>query len=300
MLDRSGEAAFAAVLGAHQLRATITDDFRYCGNWTDYDAASGHGLFHLIHEGECLIRVTGRPEPLRAGAGDLVIFPHGNEHALCAVPEAERSGGPGEFTSMLCGEFEFATGRRNPILDALPEVIVIGEADSGAQFRVLAGLMVHEARNRQFGRQLVLDKLADALFVMALRHHIAHSAERRGLIAALVDPRLARVLEAMHTAPGRDWTVASLAVLAHQSRTAFAQHFSAVLGASPYQYLTEWRMAEAQRLLADPKASAAAVAEKLGYQTEAAFRRAFKKIHGYGPGRTRREARGAGREAVPA
>jgi AraC-like DNA-binding protein len=298
MLDRSGEAAFAAVLGAHQLRATITDDFRYCGNWTDYDAATDRGVFHLIHEGECLIRLKGRSEQLCVGAGDLVIYPHGHEHLLCAVPEAERKGGLGEFTSMLCGEFEFATGRRNPILDALPEVMVISEADSGAQFRVLAQLMTHEARNRQFGRQLVLDKLADALFVMALRHYIAHNGERRGLIAALVDPRLARVLEAMHTAPGRDWTVASLAELAHQSRTAFAQHFSEVLGVSPYQYLTEWRMAEAQRLLVDPRSSVAAVAEQLGYQTEAAFRRAFKKIHGYGPGRTRREARSAGREAV--
>jgi AraC-like DNA-binding protein len=121
------------------------------------------------------------------------------------------------------------------------------------------------------------------------------NAERpQGLIAALADARLARALAAIHAEPGRDWTVAALAGVALQSRTAFAQRFVEVMGVSPYQYLTEWRMAEADRLLRDPAQSAAAVAERLGYHTEAAFRRAFKKIHGYGPGRVRRDARAVG------
>ena len=295
MLDRSGESAFAAVLGAHQLRAYISDNPRYCGSWNEPEPAIDHGMFHLIDEGECVVRSGASDTLIHLGPGDLVLYPHGNEHQLCSVPGAT---GRNEFTSVLCGEFEFATGNRNPILDSLPDVIVVRESESGMQFRHLAQLLSHEARQTHFARQLVLDKLADALFVMALRHHIASSSERRGLIAALIDPRLSRVLEAMHAEPGRAWTVAMLAELAHQSRTAFAQYFVEVLGVSPYQYLTEWRMAEALRLLADPKSSAATIAEKLGYQTEAAFRRAFKKIHGFGPGRARREARSAHREAV--
>lgn len=290
MLDRSGEAAFAAVLGAHQLRAYISDNPRYCGTWTEPEPAIDHGMFHLIDEGECWVRDGGGSPPVRLASGDLVLYPHGNEHQLCSAPDGVGSGS-NTFTSVICGEFEFATGNRNPILDALPDCIVVREADSAMQFRHLAQLLSHEARQDHFARQLVLDKLADALFVMALRHYIANSQERRGLIAALIDPRLARVLEAMHAEPGRAWTVAMLAELAHQSRTAFAQHFVEVLGVGPYQYLTEWRMAEAQRLLANPKASAAMIAEKLGYQTEAAFRRAFKKVHGYGPGQVRRAAR---------
>lgn len=302
MLDRSGEAAFAAVLGAHQLRAYISDNPRYCGSWNEPEPAIDHGMFHLIDEGECWVRDDSPQSPIRLGPGDLVMYPHGHAHQLCSVPDGTGDAAPRNgFTSILCGEFEFATGARNPILDALPDCIVVREADSGMQFRHLAQLLAHEARQTHFARQLVLDKLADAMFVMALRHHIANStSERRGLIAALIDPRLARVLEAMHSEPGRAWTVAMLAELAHQSRTAFAQHFVDVLGVSPYQYLTEWRMAEALRLLADPKVSAATIAEKLGYQTEAAFRRAFKKIHGYGPGRARRAARNAHRDAVSA
>lgn len=298
MLDRSGETAFAAVLGAHQLRAFISDNPRYCGSWSDPEPAIDHGMFHLIDEGECWVRNAPNDAPIRLGSGDFVMYPHGDEHQLCNVPDPLSKAAPNQFTSVLCGEFEFATGNSNPILDALPDCIVVREEDSGMQFRHLAQLLSHEARQTHFARQLVLDKLADALFVMALRHHIANHGERRGLIAALVDPRLARVLEALHSEPGKSWTVAMLAELAHQSRTAFAQYFVEVLGVSPYQYLTEWRMAEALRLLADPKSSVATIAEKLGYQTEAAFRRAFKKIHGYGPGRARRAARTAQRDAV--
>lgn len=299
MLDRSAETAFAAVLGAHQLHAYISDNPHYCGSFAEPERASPHGLFHLIDEGACLVELPGSGDVIRLESGDLILFPHGAAHLLRSPPDTDDGPATNRFTSILCGEFEFATGRHNPILDALPSWIMVRETDSHQQFRHLARLMAHEARQESFGRQLVLDKLADALFVMALRHHIATARERRGLIAALIDARLARVLEAMHADPGRPWTVAMLAELAHQSRTAFAQHFNDVLGVSPYQYLTEWRMAEALRLLADPKQSAATIAEKLGYQTEAAFRRAFKKIHGYGPGRARRAARDARTTAVP-
>lgn len=301
MLDRSAETAFAAVLGAHQLRVSVSENPHFCGRFVEPEPATVHGTFHLIDEGICVVDLPNGSGAVELGAGDLVMFPHGAPHTLRSPLDCDNDSNPAarRFTTMLCGEFEFATGRHNPILDALPDWIVVREDDSHQQFRHLARLMAHEARQESFGRQLVLDKLADALFVMALRQHIAVSSERRGLIAALIDPRLARVLEAMHVEPGRQWTVASLAELAHQSRTAFAQHFNGVLGVSPYQYLTEWRMAEALRLLADPRHSAATIAEKLGYQTEAAFRRAFKKIHGYGPGQVRRAARTARQEAVP-
>jgi AraC family transcriptional activator of mtrCDE len=169
----------------------------------------------------------------------------------------------------------------------------VREQDSGMQFRQLAQLMLHEARGSSFGSRAILDKMADTLFVMALRHHIEHTPDRRGLLAALTDPRLVQALEAIHMHPGRDWTVAALAEAAHMSRTAFANHFAAVLGAGPIEYLTQWRMSEARRLLADPRTSVAAVASDLGYRTEAAFRRAFKRVTGVGPGVVRRQERGA-------
>lgn len=288
MLDVSGETVFSAVLRTNQLRARIVANSNYCDNWTEPEPASEHGMFHLIDTGVCWVRSDVLEAPLRLAAGDLVVFPQGSAHMLAATPDGK--GAPeARFTSMLCGEFEFATGKRNAIADALPDCFVVREQDSGMQFRQLAQLMLHEARANSFGSRAILDKMADTLFVMAVRHHLSHAPERRGLLAALCDPRLVRALEVIHTQPGKEWTVAALAEAAHMSRTAFANHFASVLGAGPIEYLTQWRMSEARRLLADPRTSVATVAADLGYRTEAAFRRAFKRVTGVGPGVVRRE-----------
>jgi AraC-like DNA-binding protein len=227
------------------------------------------------------------PQPVRLAAGDLVIFPGGAGHVLSGTPDANTRPET-RFTSMLCGEFAFGSGKRNALVDALPGCIVVREQESGMQFRQLAQLMLHEARGGSFGSSAVLDKMADTLFVMAVRHHIEHAAERRGILAALMDPSLAQALEAMHGKPGTDWTVAGLADIAHMSRTGFAKHFADTLGCGPIEYLAQWRMTEAKRLLSEPRMSVASVADSLGYKTEAAFRRAFKRITGTGPGKVRR------------
>ena len=289
-LDPSGEAVFSSVLRTNQLRASISSNATYCDNWTDPEPATQHGTFHLIDSGVCWVRSSALAQPERLASGDLIMFPGGAAHVLSGTPDG-RSAPEARFTSMLCGEFEFATGKRNAIIDALPACFVVREQDSGMQFRQLAQLMLHEARSNAFGSRAVLDKMADTLFVMAVRHHLEHVPERRGLLAALCDPRLVRALEAIHLHPGKDWTVATLAEAAHMSRTAFANHFASVLGTGPIEYLTQWRMTEARRLLADPRTSVAAVAGSLGYRTEAAFRRAFKRVTGVGPGMVRRQER---------
>src|SRR5579859_2488672 len=153
MLDRSAEAVFAAVLRSHQLRATISSSASYCDNWTDPEPAVEHGTFHLLDLGECWVRSPAVDQPLRLAAGDLVVFPHGAEHVLSNV-----AGNDQRYTSMLCGEFEFASGRRNPIVDALPGCFVVRETDSAMQFRLLAQLMAKESQGGGFGSRSVLDK----------------------------------------------------------------------------------------------------------------------------------------------
>lgn len=287
MLNRSGESALASVLGAHQLRARITDDTTYCGRWRDREPQTAHATFHLMAAGKCLIEAAVLERTVELEAGDLIIFTRGAAHTLCNVslpggePEAQDA-------VMLCGELDFATGTRNPVLDALPDCFVVRGRDSETQFAQLAHLMCAVSRAQTFGRQVVLDKLADALFVMGLRHHINQTPNPRGLLAALLDAKLALALDAMHTRLGQDWTVTRLAEVACMSRTAFALRFSEVIGLSPHQYLTETRMTEALRLLKDPRLSTAAISGKLGYQSEAAFRRSFKRVHGQGPGVFRR------------
>lgn len=292
MTERTDNALLDSILAAYQMHARITDNMRYCGHWRDWDpqAPAGTAWFHLLDQGRCWMKVDGMDQRVLLEAGDLVVLARGSAHVLTPVEEPDGSIRADSFTTMLCGEFSFESISGNPVLRGLPDMMLVRGTESGDACRRLAELLVQEAAQRGFGCQAVMDKLADALFVMALRQHLSHTVTRRGLFAALADPRLRRALDAIHRFPGNAWTVASLAKEALLSRTAFAERFSEVLEETPYQYLTRWRMAQALKWLRDPRLSVAHVAERLGYQTEAAFRRSFKRVHGFGPGSIRRKA----------
>src|SRR5262249_11992052 len=155
-------------------------------------------------------------------SGDFIVLPHGGYHELSSCKGAGRD----EYTTMLCGDVEFTHGARNPLLRALPELILVRAAEGGERFRDLAKLLCSEIAAGGCGGRAVVDKLADALFIMAVRHHINSAAEPQGLIAALLDARLCKALSAIHADPGRDWTVQSMAEAAGMSRTAFALRFA--------------------------------------------------------------------------
>lgn len=289
MFETPGDSTLSAILAACPLRAQVTDNATYCGQWRDSEPNHEAAWFHLISSGECWVEMKSLPERLHLRAGDFVIFPQGSAHTLCGKAGARSN----DFTTMICGELHFEPRARNPLRQGLPEIFVVREAEGGAAFQRLGELLCQECHRKEAGSQAVLNKLAEALFAMALRQFLLSGADRRGLLAALADPRLAKVLAAMHARPGHDWTVAELAGIAAMSRTAFAEHFVQIVGESPIHHLTRWRMLQAQKLLADPRRSVLAVAQESGYQTEAAFRRRYKEIVGHGPGLTRRKARDA-------
>jgi AraC family transcriptional activator of mtrCDE len=148
-------------------------------------------------------------------------------------------------------------------------------------------MLAETSRDRRWGRQMVQNKLADSLFTMAVCEYVRATDRPRGLLAAMTDARLSRALSALHANPGQDWTIQSMAREAGMSRTAFAELFTTTVGAPPMQYLSQWRATEARRLLGNRRLSVAAVAEMLGYRSEAAFRRFFKRLEGVGPGKAR-------------
>jgi AraC family transcriptional activator of mtrCDE len=290
MTEPPQEDVLTAVLGAHSLRVSIVAVPEYCGSWFEDEPASPtHGSFHLIDRGNCWVRSPALSEPVQLQQGDLILLPRGSPHTLAS---AEPPGGEaGAFSTLICGEFEYAGRGRDPVLAALPDVVIVRAEQGGEPFRDLARVLSYTAQHGLPGQRVMLDKLAESLFVMVFCIHAAQAHEPRGLLAALAQPRLARALAAMHADPGRAWRVDQLAAIAAMSRTSFAQTFTDCLGVSPMQYLTDWRIAEAQRLLTDRRISVAAVAEQLGYQSEAAFRRTFKRVAGVGPGQLRRAAR---------
>lgn len=288
MSDRSREAVLEAVLNTHQLHVSVIAMPEYCGSWFEDEPATARGIFHLIDRGVCCVRSAALEQPLQLGEGDLIVFPRGSAHTLCDTLDAPSP--PDRFSALICGEFEFAAGSRNPMIEALPPSFVVRRDEGGAAFRDLAKVLSYSAQNGLLGQRVIMDKLADSLFVMAVCAYAQKSQDQKGLLAALADPRMAKALAAIHTEPGKDWRVDTLAQAAGMSRTSFSVEFTRFLGVAPFQYLTEWRIAEARRLLRDRRLSVAAVAERLGYQSEAAFRRTFKRIEGVGPGEVRRLA----------
>src|SRR5262245_53079848 len=284
------------VLQSLRLRGRIFKQGSYCGEWA-LDATGATGtLFHLVGRGQAWLHHEGAREPIVVRGGDLVMFPRTHWHQLSGTPKRQpgmRRGGTGggAFTTVLCVPADFEASR-NPVLEARPAVIIVRSEDRGtsAELHALARLMLVEYEAGAAGRQGVLDRLAEAMFVLVLRHHMTRAPELKGFLAALKDERIARSLAALHRRPGQVWRVDTLAREAGMSRTVFAERFAELLGRSPMQYLAGWRMHLADEMLRVRRSSVAQVAERLGYQTETAFRRAFRRVRGVGPGEVRRRA----------
>lgn len=286
------------VLLSLRLKVRIFQQGRYCGDWALDAGRVSHAVFHLIGRGEAWVHRAGEREPLAVHGGDLVMFPHGGWHQLSG-PRKRQPGtrlqttGESSYTTVLCASVEFEAGPLNPVMQALPPTIVVRSEDhsASAELHALGRLMLTEYEAASPGRQGVLDRLAEAMFVLVLRHQMQHAPELKGFLAALKDERVAGALTAMHAAAGKDWTVDRLAREAGMSRTVFAERFAGLIGQPPMQYLAAWRMHLADAMLRARRSSVAQIAERLGYQTEASFRRAFKRVRGVGPGEVRRRAR---------
>lgn len=285
------------LLRSTRLQARIFKQGAYCGNWALDSRGVKETVFHLVGRGQAWLHREGK-EPIVVRGGDLVMFPNAEWHQLSGTPrrraEADPGGeGDGPFTTVLCAMVEFEAEGARTLMASLPPVIVVRSEDqaTSAELHALARVMLSEFEAGAPGRQGVLDRLAEVMFVLVLRHHMQQASGLEGILAALKDERLARALLALHRAPGEDWGVDDLAREAGMSRTVFADRFSRVMGQTPKQYVSAWRMHLADGLLREGRASVAQVAERMGYQTEAAFRRAFSRVRGVGPGEVRREAR---------
>jgi AraC-like DNA-binding protein len=194
---------------------------------------------------------------------------------------------------VLCAKVEFEAQGSISIMQSLPGTIIVRGEDQGtsAELHALARLMLAEYEAGSPGRQGVLDRLAEVMLVLVLRHHMQRASGLSGILAALRDEQIARVVGAVHRHPGKDWRVENLAREARMSRTVFAERFTRLLGQTPMQYVASWRMHLANEMLQAQHASVAQVAEHLGYRGETAFRRAFKRVRGVGPGKVRRKSR---------
>ena len=270
--------------------------------------------YHVVTAGSCWISLVGdnATEPVKLNEGDIVVVPHGDPHVVSsapgmrAEPNLEVYGKPGEHvavpfqlqtggdgpseTRLICGFFSCDVRPFNPLLESLPHFMRFGR-DSLASHSLLDEFIrfaTAEMGNKRAGSQSVLNRLSELMFVEIIRLYMDQlEGSNTGWLAGLRDPLVGRALTLLHTRPSHAWTLEQLASEAAASRSVLADRFNDLVGYPPIQYLTRWRMQIAARRLMDPGARVAAVAHEVGYESEAAFSRAFKKFVGQSPGQWR-------------
>jgi AraC-like DNA-binding protein len=310
------------VLGAVRLTGAVFFDFDLSSPWVaeapparEIAAKVMPGAqrvinYHLIARGGGWANAVGQP-PFRLSEGDLVVFPQGDAHVLSSAPGMraapdmsryarpttplplvyELGGGGPERARVVCCFMGCDERPFNPLVTALPEVIHLSAAASGGTAGRLATLMdiaVSESGHARAGGENVLARLSELMFVEVVRRHLETlPPAQTGWLAGLRDPVVGQALAALHGQARDGWTVESLARHVGVSRSVLAERFTEVVGQPPMQYLALWRMQLASRLLADG-GSVAAAADAVGYESEAAFSRAFKKLVGQAPAAWRR------------
>ena len=276
-------------------------------------------VFHLVAEGDCVIE-TASGARRQVEAGDLVLLPFADQHRfykgtapdMVFDPSLIRQGpiegvwtvdygGGGQETRLVCGFLESAE-LFTPVFRSLPEMLVehAGAAGTvGGRLASTVGEIAHLVEAATPGTQAMLGRMMELLFVEVLRRHASRlPSGSKGLLAALNDPLVGRALQLLHGDPARRWTADTLAREAGSSRTVLGERFNGLLGRPPIDYLTSWRMQVAADRLRHGKEGIARIAADIGYESEPAFARAFKRVTGMTPGRWR-DGGGDSRELMP-
>ncbi|HEY4157374.1 MAG TPA: AraC family transcriptional regulator [Polyangiaceae bacterium] len=266
--------------------------------------------YHVVTAGSCWGGLLGEPA-VRLEAGDIIVFPQGDAHVMSSAPgmrgpvdiEAFRAaqlgrlpvsvsmqGGGRERAQLVCGFLGCDARPFNPLLAALPRVVHLrGLSEAGSVLRRLVELAVAETGTPTAGSDCALARLSELLVIEVVRRYVAElPAEHAGWFAGLRDESVGRALQRIHQRPAHPWGLQELAKEARISRSIFAARFAHFVGVPPIQYLAQWRMQLAASLLKTSNASLAEIAEHVGYGSEAALSRAFKRFVGVAPAPYRR------------
>lgn len=300
--------ALTNVLNALELKGWLCSHTEAASPWRTDFVASQDSIVHILSCGCGYLRVEGDPEPLRVKQGDVMLLPHGHAHSIYddlaspltrtvhlaysaqGEPQVFSFEGKGPKMVMHCGAFHLEHPGDSPLLPCLPKVIHI----PGEQGRMAPGfaeavhLLTRESDEHLLGKEALLRRLTELLFIKVIRVWIESQADvSTGWIAALRDQPISTALGLIHQSPERGWKVEELAEAVALSRTAFSVRFTQLVGEPPITYLTHWRMHQAKRWLKND-VKIERIARLLGYESEVAFRQAFKREVGIPPARYRK------------
>jgi AraC-like DNA-binding protein len=309
------------VLESVRMRSNVYGRMELTAPWglrVDF-GAQGHPSFYVVSRGTCWLELDGVADAIPLTGGDFLLLPKGRPHVIrdrpgsppipikdllagCAAPgegvngPVLRHGGGGTPTSLVAGCFWFESEGGMPLIDALPPLIHI-KGDEGSPVRWLEStlqFLAAEVASPVAGAETVRNRLADILFVQAIRAHISGAgATSVGWLRALGDEQIGAALRLIHERPAHPWTVDSLADGVAMSRSAFADRFRHLVGVPPHSYVTRWRLHKASDLLRRGDATLAAVARAVGYENESSFGKVFKRYTGLAPGEFRARSNGA-------
>ena len=265
--------------------------------------------YHIVTDGRCCGGLVDE-EPVELDPGDVIVFPHGDAHIMASGPRAERigdvlTGPPARFsetvvlgepgvpaTSIVCGFLGCDIRPFNPLLASLPRRMHVRGMPS-AWLGSFTRQVTEESRLRRPGADTVLTRLAELMFIEVVRRYLEDlPPTRTGWLAGLRDQVVGQTLALLHADPGHSWTLEELARRVASSRSKLGERFTNLVGQPPMQYLTQWRMQVAATLLVQSGAKVASIGSEVGYDSEAAFSRAFKKSTGFAPGAWRETRRG--------
>lgn len=299
-----------------RLRGQVYFRTEFVGSWGVALPADHNTIrIHLVVQGQCWVTVDGGSEPILLKEGDFALVPHGAGQILSDSLDVDavsletllangNLGDDGVFrhgnsdskqqARLVCGYCSFDDELNHPLFLGLPPVLVIGQNSTGnAPWLADAVRVVTlEANLGGLGGRSVVSRLMEVIFIQAIRHQYdTKSIPNIPFLSAVMDNNLKPAIEAIHQHPERAWTLTQLAKLSSMSRGRFAQRFKELLGQSPIQYLTDWRLQKAKRLLRETNYSIAEVGYRSGYQSLPSFTRRFGKQFGISPGAFRKEAR---------
>ncbi len=302
--------ALSEVLKTFRLSSTLYCRTEVSAPWGVRFDKRSVAAFHAVRGGSCWVQMPHSRQRIALRAGDLVVFPQGDAHSIsdapdrptvelleilrqrgCAWGKAMVYGGDGPMTTLLCGNFRLEQGELHPLLAMLPKVMLVRGEDGRAAhwLEPTLDMLERETSSQRPGSEAVLARMTDVLFVQTIRAHLDNEeAKHSGWLRGLTDARIAAVLAAIHTQPEKGWSLDALARVAAMSRSSLCERFRRLVGQSPHNYLTRWRLQVAATSLRERDQSIKELAGSLGFSDEMAFNRAFKRHLGVPPGLYRR------------
>lgn len=262
----------------------------------------GRAYFQIVQDAPCQLHAIGEKRPLTLAPGDVVVLPHGQGHRIERSASSKDKKHPRTALAarVTTGVFEIEGIYGETLVRGLPRFLhVPGTAEQRAPpggtaewLPMTIAAMEQELRHPSIGSAIMLSRIADLLFIWAIRYWLtsAPRATQKGWIAALLDPAISHALSLLHADPGYDWTVSQLATHTSQSRSNFSRRFVESTGESPMRYLTNWRMQLASQLLSSSNQRVSEIAEEVGYASQAAFSRVFRRTLGSTPSEYRSQA----------